>query len=314
MTVTLRLADPERDFPRIAALLSTYESEPITIERIQQSDRRRPPGRVLRRGVACDEGGLVIGHSCVSHETWMKPSEFEVWAIVDPAARRQGIGAALFEDGLDFARGQGATRLTSEVRDNSPAGLRFAEQRGFTISRHIYESTLHLAEFDEQRFGYVLETLIAAGLCFTTIADLGNTPDTQRKLYDLNRRTALDVPGHPDTFPPFEEFMQMVCGAAWYRPDGEIVAVDGQRWAGMARVGHFKERNAMYNMFTGVDRDYRGRDLALALKLLAIRCAQRYGATYIRTNNDSHNAPMLAINRKLGYQPAPGKYRLVREL
>jgi hypothetical protein len=53
--------------------------------------------------------------------------------------------------------------------------------------------------------------------------------------------------------------------------------------------------------------------LTQALKLLAIRCARRcarrYGAVYIRTHNDSENAPILAINRKLGYQPRPGLYQ-----
>ena len=59
---------------------------------------------------------------------------------------------------------------------------------------------------------------------------------------------------------------------------------------------------------------WRGRGIALALKLLAIRAARRYGARYLRTNNDSENAPMLAVNRKLGYQPAPGYYRMSARL
>ncbi len=42
----------------------------------------------------------------------------------------------------------------------------------------------------------------------------------------------------------------------------------------------------------------------------SIRCAKRQGAASIRTNNDSQNAPMLAINRKFGYRPEPGFYRL----
>ena len=133
-------------------------------------------------------------------------------------------------------------------------------------------------------------------------------------LYELNRRTARDNPSNDDTFAPFEEFRRFVFGASWYRADGQIVAAEGDRWVGMAAVGYFRETNSMYNMFTGVDRAYRGRKLALALKLLAIRCAQRYGAVYLRTNNDSQNAPMLAINRKLGYQPQVGKYRLIQEL
>ena len=31
----------------------------------------------------------------------------------------------------------------------------------------------------------------------------------------------------------------------------------------------------------------------------------------IRTNNDSENAPILTVNRKLGYVPEPGFYTLL---
>jgi GNAT superfamily N-acetyltransferase len=57
-------------------------------------------------------------------------------------------------------------------------------------------------------------------------------------------------------------------------------------------------------------RDFRGHGLAQALKLQTILLAKKEGMRYIRTNNDSNNAPMLAINRKLGYQPEPGAYRI----
>lgn len=67
-------------------------------------------------------------------------------------------------------------------------------------------------------------------------------------------------------------------------------------------------------MVTGVDRAHRGHRVAQALKLHAIRCARRYGAVYIRTHNDGENAPILAINRNLGYQPRPGLYHYIHEL
>jgi GNAT superfamily N-acetyltransferase len=61
-------------------------------------------------------------------------------------------------------------------------------------------------------------------------------------------------------------------------------------------------------------KEYRGRKIALALKLLATRYARSLGATFIRTNNDSKNEPILAINRKLGYKPEPGWYKCVRKI
>lgn len=52
--------------------------------------------------------------------------------------------------------------------------------------------------------------------------------------------------------------------------------------------------------------------ICLALKIMAVRFARQHGARQVRTDNDSLNAPILAINLKMGYQPQPGNYFLVR--
>ena len=48
----------------------------------------------------------------------------------------------------------------------------------------------------------------------------------------------------------------------------------------------------------------------MTLKLAAMRYARSQGARSISTHNDSKNSPMLALNRKLGYVPEPGRYTL----
>ena len=57
---------------------------------------------------------------------------------------------------------------------------------------------------------------------------------------------------------------------------------------------------------------YRGRGLALAVKLASIHWAAANGVTLLVTTNDATNAPMLAINRRLGYEPA-GRTRRVAQ-
>jgi predicted GNAT superfamily acetyltransferase len=101
---------------------------------------------------------------------------------------------------------------------------------------------------------------------------------------------------------------------SWFRPDGQILAADGDKYVGLSAVGYFKDSNSAYNLMTGVMPEYRGRKIALALKLLSIRAAKSWGVDTIRTNNDSQNAPMLAINHKLGYVPQPGIFRMTRTL
>lgn len=72
----------------------------------------------------------------------------------------------------------------------------------------------------------------------------------------------------------------------------------------------------MFTLLTGVAPEYRGRKIAQALKLIAILHGKGLGADSIRTQNDSINAPMLAINRKLGFvrEDGLGHYGLVKEL
>ncbi|HEY1391355.1 MAG TPA: GNAT family N-acetyltransferase [Ktedonobacterales bacterium] len=314
----IRPLNTARDFPALAALLAVRDPEPPTPELLQEWEGNAPAGLIRQRLVAFDERGdadaeAMVGFSDAVSWPWELPHQFWISTVVAPDHRRQGLGTQLAEAALAFAREQGATRLAAEVRDNVAEGLRFAERYGFRRDRHIFESRLSMANFDEQQFAGAVARVEAEGIRFLTLADLGDTDTARRKLYNLNAALASDTPGHDGDFMPFEQFQKTVCSASWYRPDGQIVAVTGDSWVGMAAVGYFANTNSMYNMITGVDPAWRGRGIALALKLLAIACARRYGAEYFSTNNDSENAPMLAINRRLGYQPEPGYYRMLCE-
>lgn len=137
------------------------------------------------------------------------------------------------------------------------------------------------------------------------------TDENKHKLYDVNRAAAMDDPSNNGAFPDFHAFSKNVFDASWFRADTQILASHGDNWAGLAALGMYPADNHAYNAFTGVQREYRGHRLAQALKLQTILLAKKEGIRYIRTHNDSKNAPMLAINRKLGYKPEPGIYRLL---
>ncbi len=306
--VILRLADDDRDYEGVAALLSELEPEPITAAQLREWDMPAP-GK-LRRRIAAFVDGQVVGYSFVGRDVFDSDGRYEFWVGVSPAWQRQGIGRQLYDEALAFVHQQPATELTSGVRDNNPAALRFAERRGFAISHHRFESTLDLHRFDAAPFAGVVEAVAAGSIRFTNLAEEGDTELARRKLHQLNTAVSLEEPGSSGGFPDFDTFNRMFDTVAWFRPAGQILAADGEQYVGLAAVGYFANTNSLYNMITGVDRAYRGRHIALALKLLTIQYAQSIGAAYIRTHNDSRNGPMLAINRKLGYQPRPGEYRL----
>ncbi len=314
MLITLRPFNLETDALWYAELINTFFPAPVTVEQVYEWARNFPSEGIRRQAVALNEQGLRIGASEITRRPNMAPHTFFIEVIVAPEFQRRGIGAQLYDEAIQFARSRGATRLFCEAREDQPGALKFARARGFEIDRHIFESTLDLGSFDQAQFAGVLETVQAQGIRLFTLADAGNTETNQRQLWEVNKRDALDIPGYEGEFPRFEDFSRYVFQASWFRAEGQIFAADGDRWIGLGAVGYYAASNSAYNMHTGVFKEYRGRKIAQALKLLTIRCACEWGAAYIRTNNDSQNVPILAINRKLGYKPQPGFFKCAKKL
>jgi GNAT superfamily N-acetyltransferase len=313
MSITIRNADPQQDYERTAKIISITESRVVTADMLREWDQSIEVDALRRRMVAVD-GNTVVGYSLISHDTWDQVGLLNAWVGVDPEYYKQGVGSLLWEDVQVFALGHDATQLNAEVRDNDLEGLRFAEKRGFSKHHHLFESTIDLKTFDPRAFERVVETVEASGIRLFSLADVGDTREARHKLWEVNYAAALDDPASSGTFPGSDEMNNIFNKSSWFRPDGQILAADGDNYVGLSAVGYFKDGNLAYNMMTGIMPDYRGRKIAQALKLLSIRAAQNWGVDIIRTNNDSQNAPMLAINRKLGYVSQPGIFRMTKTI
>jgi GNAT superfamily N-acetyltransferase len=316
MTILIRDADPPADYERIAALITLHEQEHTTSNHIHDWDRNHPEGMIRRRAVAVNQASHVVGYSVVQHHPRDPLDHFYMLVMVDTPHLRQGIGSQLFADAVAFAQRHSAAEFTTFVQENQPDGLAFAEKRGFRKHKHTFSSERDLTTFDAAAYTGILERPTAAGIRFTTLADEGNTPEAQHKLWDINRRAALDNPGSDgsDAFPSFEIFQHQVLNAGWFRPAGQILAVAGDAYVGLGAVLlDIEDPTQAYNAFLGVDAAYRGRGIAQALKLLTLRFAQDNGARVMRTDNDSHNASMLAINQKFGYVRLPGRFYMIKK-
>jgi RimJ/RimL family protein N-acetyltransferase len=157
----------------------------------------------------------------------------------------------------------------------------------------------------------VVETAEASGIRFFTLAE-DTSEEAVRKLYDLYARCAPDTPMYRlAAYPEYERWRQWMIDTESTCRETMILAADGDQVVAcsvMVKTGG----GGLYVDYTCVDRAYRNRHLALALKLLGIRAAKALGVPYIRTGNDSNNGPMLAINRKLGFVSEPGEYYMQR--
>lgn len=131
-------------------------------------------------------------------------------------------------------------------------------------------------------------------------------PAAMKKLHELNQRTVQDV---PHTLPiidePFEDFERRVT-APDRRADRLWIALHGDRPVAMSYLKFPPVRGSVFTGYTCSDPGYRGRGLARAVKLQTLAQAVELGVRFVRTDNDSENAPMLHINETLGYERRPG--------
>ncbi len=250
MPTQLRAFTLDVDAPNLANLITQVEPEPVTTAMLYEQERHRPAGQICQRIAAVDEHDAMVGFADTGRDPAMPPGRFWLWVVVDLAARRQGIGSMLYDHALAYALEHGATQLISDVRDNCEACRRFAEQRNFTVNRHIFESKLNVRTFSEQAFAGTIENAEAAGIRFFTLTDLGDTEEVRHKFYELECRIAED----PEyAAPSFEEFRAFLFEAASYVADGQIIAASGDAWIGLTSVMYYPHTQAMYNQFTGVD-------------------------------------------------------------
>jgi GNAT superfamily N-acetyltransferase len=317
LKINLRPAELERDFGQIAALISSLETE-VTSENGLKEYYEEQREQSLRMMVAEDAQGELLGFHWAIRSTF-EAGRLYFYLIVKPERRGQGVGSRLYQDLAQVAEEAQAKKLQVSVRDDCPESLLFAERRGFTERLHQIAMALDLAVFDDRPYEEVIAKLEGEGVRFTTMEALGNTEEAQHKLYILNDTTSITEPGRDGehSWVSFEDFQKKVCQADWYRPGGQIVAIDTTTgtWAAMSAITRFEGNDYAYNLFTGVDVHYRGRKLGQGVKVLALRYARDVlKVNMVRTHHNTLNLPMIAIDRKLGYRQMPGTFLMEKNL
>jgi GNAT superfamily N-acetyltransferase len=316
-TVTLRPATLEDD-EQVLAIYNRlrFDAPPTTPEAYRHWIGSRPATAGLELWVA-EADGRIVGE-LVAWEYW-DLTEPGIWgALVDVADefRGQGIGSRLYDHLLRRASDRKMRRLLGEVREDRPDGMAFVTARGFRptgrVERH---SRLAVGEARLEGLEAVEEKLRHQGIRVTTLAEIG--PDDEaflRALHAMHEAAMMDVPMSVLFEPrPFEEWLHHTLRYTGYSPETTWIALHGDQPVGVARVR--READVwLNNSFTGVDRAYRGRGIASALKLRSIRWARDNGIAYIYTGNDEENRSMLAVNRRLGYEALPASIELAKDL
>jgi len=337
ITLTTRGLQLPDDYAALAVLLNQFWAEPTSADRLAQEDSMmyevgstwmdehgRLQGYDRLREVVVGSSGEIVGYVNIWRAPWTEPGALNMALIVDKAWRKQGAGEMLLQAATQWAAQKQGSSVFSELWDDDPEALSFAQSRGFSIDRHTFQSVLHLevdkavqdscdplvwAESDSALF----DQLNREGIRFLTLADEPGE-ESETKLYALSKETLMDIPGYTGTVPDFEEWRKWYLMPEGFAPELVVIAADQERYIGISNLLHHKETNGIYHEYTGVSKSYRGRKIATALKLFSIRLAEQHKASYLRTDNDSLNGPMLAINRKLGYVQQRGRYRMLASI
>jgi len=145
--------------------------------------------------------------------------------------------------------------------------------------------------------------------------DRDDDPEVLSKLFELDLAATNDIPTTvPIPTPTFEQWRAHYFDNPGIRTDRLWLARIGDELAGLSLINFPPRRGIPSTEFTGTSRKHRGRGIARALKYETVAQAIGIGATRVRTDNDSENAPILHLNAEMGYRPVTPMLELHREL
>ena len=232
------------------------------------------------------------------------------------AHRRKGIGSAIFTALEAEAIRRRVPRVLAGASAAKPFSLEFAQKRGFhEIGRRIM-SFRELASYEAARWQDALDRVSRAGIRFRTFSEILAAKDAVaqekfwRELWEAEAPMWDDIPfSTPTPHWPYDRFKKMAALNPQILRDLSLVAYAGDTIAGYTLTGASHPNDGDTYM-TGVAREYRGRGIAMALKVDVLARAKANGLRAMKTVNDEPNKAMRGVNIKLGYQPVPDHVEL----
>jgi mycothiol synthase len=238
-----------------------------------------------------------------------------LWFEIDvlPEHRLRGLGRMMLSLIAQHAHSRGRTLLTVECHDRAPGGPAFLERIGAKMGLVEAMNQLRVADLDLSLVDRWLERRAALSAEF----DLGfwDVPYPQERLQDLadllqevandQPRDTLqmeDINYSPELMQQFDNEQRAGGDERWttyatQRSDGRLAGITEVYW-------NPNRPHLLWQGFTGVMPAFRGRGLGRWLKaeMLTRVLRDRPQVEIIRAGNADSNAPMLSINRSLGFQ------------
>jgi mycothiol synthase len=217
------------------------------------------------------------------------------YLFVQPPFRRRGVGSLLWQQILSLCTPDRVAGVMLALDGDDQTSKEIALGHGLTLAqRHLF-SELDLATLDEPDPATRDDAIVIR----TLGADLDE--DGWRAFGAAFGRLLLDTPDHSSGSEPMPYgVMRATLAEPW-----QVMAA----WAGDTMIGFTslfvadKAAGRLETMLTGVERPYRGRGLATAMKKAHAHAVREAGWRVIGTLNVETNVPILASNRTLGFRP-----------
>lgn len=311
MTVTIREFEPdvasaavdaEAAAEVMRAVLPYLVLTPLTL---RWQAETAPPAQHHRLLLAEADGQLLgAARTGIFHDS-SEPGQAYLNIFVHPDRRGRGAGRALLGAGEAYVTGLDARTIFCWSLDDKRS-LDFAERHGYRRGRSAHFQRLALADGS-------LPPLPSSppGVVVRTGASFG---DNLREIWAADNEAAAD---EPDDVAVDAIDYDLWLSLYWGHPDHDpeltsVVTVDGAVAAFSFAVtdGGTRYMSGM----AGTRRAHRGRGLAKLAKSSSLHRARTAGYVEAFTNNDSGNAPMLAINKWFGYEQCATEVRWIRDL
>lgn len=239
-------------------------------------------------------------------EAWDEPHGLWLCFWVIPG-REEDAGDVLWAGILEHCGRHGVTALRTSVTTDRPGTLAFLTEAGF---REVER---------QQRVILAMEARPEAppppdGVLLTNLA---RDPGLLDQIQELDAETIPDIPGEEGVQVqiPDRSWWDEHLGNGVFDPRTVVIAVAGGRAVSYTVLRHYSGRpDAADVEYTATARDWRGRGLAALVKRACHTAAWDAGVREIRAWNDLANAPMRAVNTRLGYVRGPDVLQLRAEV
>ena len=228
-----------------------------------------------------------------------RPDVGFVLLTVLPEHRRQGLGNALYVQASDWLAERDVRRIDARVSEDDEESIAFAKRRGFQEIERNRRMVLDLTQLEAPPIDP------PDGI---EIISWAERLDLAAGIYEVACEAVPDIPGAEDEImEAFEDWLAHQMQGSGDLPEATFLALAGTEVVGYSKFSLTAAQPTTANHdMTGVKRAWRGRGIAGALKRTQIAWAKDQGYERLATANELRNEPIRRLNKRLGYQEAPG--------